>query len=320
LKRFLGRLAAVVGLLVIVAGIFFYRHPVWFLDRAIYYRLWRGHVTGKYVDLGSNRIHYYDAPPVGGGDGVPLVLIHGLGSRGEDWSTLIPSFTAAGFHVYAPDLLGYGQSSRPDVDYSIGLEESVVVDFMHAMHLQHADVIGWSMGGWIAMKLALDHAPMVDRLAVYDTAGTYLPAELPPGLFTPDDVAGVKRLFDVLEPEPRTVPAFIEADSLRKLQKNSWIINRSLDSMIGGRYLLDFRLGGLKQPMLIMWGGADHLIPPSVGAALHQLVPHSVFHVVEGCGHLAPAECSKPFVESTIRFLKAEPPLPPEVKSFPKPS
>jgi pimeloyl-ACP methyl ester carboxylesterase len=316
LKKTIGRAAAVLILLIIVAGVFVYRHPVWFLDRAIYYRLWRGHVVGKYIDVGSNRLHYYEA---GSASGIPLVLIHGLGSRGEDWSTLIPTFVAAGFHVYAPDLLGYGRSSRPDVDYSIALEETVVVQFMQAMQLPKANVIGWSMGGWIAMKLALDHPAMVDRLAVYDTAGTYFAAILPLNLFTPSDVEGVKRLYDVLEPEPRSVPAFIEHDSLRKLQKNSWIINRSLNSMISGRYLLDFRLGSLQQPMLIMWGGADHLIPPSVGEALHRSVPHSVYEVVDGCGHLAPAECSKPFLERTIEFLKAQPPLPPSQRTVPKP-
>ncbi len=218
-----------------------------------------------------------------------------------------------------PDLLGYGRSARPDVDYSIGLEEKIVVQFMQAMHLPKADVIGWSMGGWVAMKLALDQPAMVDRLVVYDTAGTYFPVVLPPGLFAPDDVAGVQRLINVLEPEPRAVPGFIAEDSLRKLQKNGWVVNRSLASMTNGRFLLDFRLGGLKQPMLILWGGFDHLIPPLVGEAIHQAVRQSVFEVVEGCGHLAPAECSKPFIDGTIQFLKAQPPMQGGKKTLPKP-
>jgi pimeloyl-ACP methyl ester carboxylesterase len=187
------------------------------------------------------------------------------------------------------------------------------------MHLQKANVIGWSMGGWIAMRLALDQPAMVDRLAVYDTAGTYFPAVLPEGLFAPNDVAGVQRLVDVLEPKPRPLPGFVAKDSLRKLQRNGWIVNRSLASMTGGRYLLDFRLTGLKQPMLIMWGGDDHLIPPSVGEALHRSVPQSVFEIVEGCGHLGPAECSKPYLDGTLEFLKAQPPMSVQRKTFPAP-
>ncbi|NYF81085.1 alpha/beta fold hydrolase [Granulicella arctica] len=317
MKRLL-RIAASLLLIVVIVGGLFYRYPLWFLDRPIYYRLWRAGVEGKYVDLGGNRIHYYEAQAKGGG-GVPLVLIHGLGSRGEDWANLIPTFAANGFHVYAPDLLGYGRSSRPDVDYSIATEENVVVQFMQAMHLSKASVIGWSMGGWIAMRLALDHPGMVDRLVLYDSAGIYFPADISPDLFAPTDVAGVQRLVDILEPEPRVLPGFVAKDSLRKLQRNGWIVNRSLSSMTGGRYLLDFRLGSLKQPMLILWGGADHLIPPSAGETIHKGVPQSVFEVVEGCGHLGPAECAKPYLEGTIEFLKAQPPMPPGEKTFPKP-
>ncbi len=314
--KHLWRAAGLLLLLAVVTGLLFYRYPLWFLDRPIYYRMWSGHVTGKYVNIGSNRFHYYEAGAAGG---MPLVLIHGLGSRGEDWSTLMPTFAAAGFHVYAPDLLGYGRSSQPDVDYSIALEESVVVQFMDAMHVPKADVIGWSMGGWIAMRLALDHPAMVNRVAVYDTAGTYFTAVLPPGLFAPNDVAGVQHLFDVLEATPRAVPAFVARDTLKKLQQKGWIVNRALASMTSGRYLLDFRLGSLTQPLLIMWGGADHLIPPHVGAEIHKVVPHSRLVIVEGCGHLAPAECSKPFLDNTIAFLKADPPLPPGESTFPKP-
>lgn len=314
--RLLRRAAGFAALLALLTGLLFYRYPLWFLDQPVRFRLWRHHVQSRYVDICGNRLHYFEA---GDASATPLLLIHGLGARGEDWANLIPVFAANGFHVYAPDLLGYGRSSRPDVDYSIALEQSIVMQYMRAMHLRKASVIGWSMGGWIAMRLALDQPAMVDRLVVYDTAGTYFPVDLPDGLFTPNDVVGVQRLINVLEPRPRPLPGFIAKAWLRKLQRNSWVINRSFNSMIGGRYLLDFRLFALKQPMLIMWGGADHLIPPSVGESLHRTVPHSVFVVVEGCGHIAPAECSKPFAENTIAFLKAQPPLAAQKRILPSP-
>ena len=100
----------------------------------------------------------------------------GRGLGGDD-----AGLAAQGFHVYVPDLLGYGRSPKPDVDYSISLEEKTVVEFMQAVHVPRADVGGWSMGGWIAMKLALDHPEMVDRLVVYDSAGVYFPATLAAG-------------------------------------------------------------------------------------------------------------------------------------------
>ncbi len=71
-----------------------------------------------------------------------------------------------------------------------------MTEFMQAVGLTRADVGGWSMGGWIAMKLALDHPELVDRLVVYDSAGIYFPATFGADLFVPADAAGVKRADD----------------------------------------------------------------------------------------------------------------------------
>src|SRR5439155_20554824 len=167
-------------------------------------------------EAGGYRLHYFEAAPAGGGGGAPLVLVHGLGARGEDWSAMIPDLAARGFHVYVPDLLGYGRSPRPDVDYSISLEEQTVAQFMQAIHVPRADVGGWSMGGWIAMKLALDHPEMVDRLGVYDSAGIYFPATFGPELFVPVDQAGIAQLMKALTPHPREVPGFVDDAILRR--------------------------------------------------------------------------------------------------------
>jgi pimeloyl-ACP methyl ester carboxylesterase len=308
------RVLAVLVLLVIVAGGIFYWNPLWVGDQLLRFRLWREGVKSEYVESGGYRLHYFEA---GVEDGTPLVLVHGLGARGEDWGAMIPRLAAKGFHVWVPDLLGYGRSPRPDVNYSIPLEEQVVVGFMQTMHVSRADVGGWSMGGWIAMKLALDHPEMVDRLAIYDSAGVYFPATWEADLFTPDDVAGVRKLVSMLTPDPRPMPEFAAEAALRKLQRNAWVVQRSMSSMTSGKDLLDFRLNKISQPMLIVWGSKDVLIPLPVGERIHEAVPQSVLNVVEGCGHLAPAECTTPVVESTVDFLRSEPPMRGGEKIFP---
>jgi pimeloyl-ACP methyl ester carboxylesterase len=230
---------------------------------------------------------------------------------------MIPGMAARGFHVYVPDLLGYGRSPQPDLDYSISLEEQTVVQFMQVMRVPRADVGGWSMGGWVVMKLALDHPEMVDRLMIYDSAGTYFPATWGPGLFTPSDVAGVRELMAMLTPKPRPLPNFAAEAALRKLQGNAWVLRRSMTSMTSGRDLLDFRLYQISQPMLIVWGAEDELIPLSVGEAIHKKVPQSVLDVVDGCGHLAPAECPRPVIDGTVEFLRSEPPMRGGGRTFP---
>src|ERR1700677_2592290 len=303
------RLIAVVVVFAVAAGCVFYFYPLWVSDQQIRLRLWREGVRSEYAMVDGYRIHYFEALPPQGVAGTPLVLVHGLGARGEDWGAMMPALAAQGFHVYAPDLLGYGRSPRPDVSYSISMEETVVVQFMQAMHVARADVGGWSMGGWIVMKLALDHPELVDRLMVYDSAGIYFPATFGPGLFTPSDTAGVRRLIAILSPKPREMPEFAARAALRKLQRNAWVLNRSTASMISGRDLLDFRLHNIRQPMLIVWGAQDELIPLASGETIHRSVPQSVLSIVQGCGHLAPAECSKPVIAGTVEFLKSEPPM-----------
>jgi pimeloyl-ACP methyl ester carboxylesterase len=303
------RVIAVVVVLAIAAGCVFYFYPLWVSDQQIRLRLWREGVRSEYAMVDGYRIHYFEALPPQGSAGTPLLLVHGLGARGEDWGAMMPALAAQGFHVYAPDLLGYGRSPRPDVSYSISMEEAVVVEFMQAMHLARPDVGGWSMGGWIAMKLALDHPEMVDRLMVYDSAGIYFPATFEADLFTPHDTAGVRKLMAMLTPTPRPIPEFAARAVLRKLRRNAWVLDRSTASMQTGRDLLDFRLHNIHQPMLIVWGAEDELIPLPSGEVIHQAVPQSVLDVIAGCGHLAPAECSKPVIAATVEFLKAEPPM-----------
>ena len=302
------RVLAFLLLVVVAAGLIFYRYPLWVADQHLRFHLRRAGVKSDYVEVGGYRLHYFEAGPQGGG-GTPLVLVHGLGARGEDWARMIPALAAEGFHVYVPDLLGYGRSQKPDVSYSISLQEQTVAQFMQAMHVPRADVGGWSMGGWVVMKLALDHPEMVDRLIVYDSAGVYFPATFGPELFTPSDPAGVRRLIAMLTPIPRKVPDFAAEAMVRKLQANAWVVNRSTASMINGRDLLDFRLHNISQPMLIVWGSKDELIPLASGETIHRSVPQSVLDIVEGCGHLAPSECSVPVLESTVEFLRAEPPM-----------
>jgi len=319
MRKVLLRCLAFLVVLAAIAGSVFYFNPIWVTDRGIRFELWRAGVKSEYVQAGGYRLHYFEAPAAAGGAGTPLVLVHGLGARGEDWGPMIAPLAAQGFHVYVPDLLGYGRSQKPDVDYSIALQANTVAGFMQAMHVPRADVGGWSMGGWVAMKLAIAHPEMVDRLVIYDSAGIYWPATFTAELFTPDDAAGLHRLMAMLTPKPIQLPAFAERAAVRKLRANAWVIRRSVASMQNGRDLLDFRLNRISQPMLIIWGAQDKLIPLTVGEKIHAGVPQSVLDVVEGCGHLAPAECAGPVIAGTVEFLKSEPPMTGGGKTFPAP-
>jgi pimeloyl-ACP methyl ester carboxylesterase len=304
--KVLFRLSGVFLLLVLALAVAFYLHPVWFNNEHTRFGLWHHGVESKYVEAAGYRLHYFEAKPAKG-PGIPIVLIHGLGSSGEDWAALIPLFAANGFHVYAPDLLGYGRTDHPDIDYSISLQAKFIADFMKAIGVPNADVVGWSMGGWIAAKLTLDHPELVDRLVLFDSAGIYF-GSFDTDIFTPTDNADLSRLNAMLQPDPPKITDFAARDALKMLQANAWVVRRTISSMTSGRDLLDFRLHALRKPTLIVWGGKDTLIPPSVGESMHHLIAGSSFAVAEGCGHLAPVQCAPVVFPVTLNFLKSDPP------------
>ncbi len=308
MKR-LGGLLVLVVLLAGVGGVVFHERPLWTEQQWTHFTLFLHRVQSNYVLTASgNRVHYYEAEPRIPGGGIPLVLIHGLADHDESWAPMLKRLKRAGFHVYAPDLLGYGRSPKPEGgDYSISGEEQYVAEFIQALGLQKPDVGGWSMGGWIALKLALDHPDMVERVVVYNSAGLRTNMPDPGNTFqitTPEDV---DRLVAKMEPGMKPLPRFVARDAVRRFQSNEPTTSRNMAAMITGKDLLDDRLPQLTEPLLIVWGSEDKLTPLSMGRTMHAMVKSSELNVVEGCGHLAPLTCDQRVASATADFLRSNP-------------
>lgn len=306
--RKLLRFLLLVVVLAIVGGLVFYERPLWVTLQVTHARMLYHRVQSNYVETAEGRVHYYEAEPRIPGGGVPLVLVHGLADRSESWVELLPRLRKAGFHVYAPDLLGYGRSPRPDdSDYSIATQEKFVEDFIQALGLQKTDVAGWSMGGWVTLKLALDHPDVVDRVVVYDAAGITFKKDFSDTLFhlnTPEDV---NALLARLEPHAKPLPLFVARDAVRVHHDDQMVVDRGMTSMLTRKDLLDKDLPKLQQPLLIVWGGDDALTPLAIGQDMHRMVPTSELDIVEGCGHLAPVRCPARVAKATADFLKDDP-------------
>jgi len=282
---------------------------VWVAEQGTHFGLFLARVQSNYVLTPEGRVHYYEAESSVPGGGIPLVLVHGLADRDESWAPMLKRLKRAGFHVYAPDLLGYGRSPKPEgSDYSIVTEEAFVVDFIQALGLQKPDVGGASMGGWVVLKLALDHPEMLNRVVVYDAAGIRFDgAAGTANIFHPTEPADVNKLLAMLEPEAKPLRPFVARDALRTLQEMQPVVDKGMASMQTGKDLLDGRLQGLTVPLLIVWGNLDRLIPVSAGYAMHGMAPNSELDIVQGCGHLAMKTCSARVAAATADFLKANP-------------
>jgi len=288
----------------LVLSILFYKRPLWFVDEAIHARLGLAGFHSEYVMVGPYRVHYFV-----GGHGKPLLLIHGLGARSEDWTPQMPSYAKNGFRVYAIDLLGSGRTDRPDIAYTMQQQADLVHGFLDAVHVQQADVIGWSMGGWVALEFALDHPRSIRRLVLMDSAGLWFHSSLTQDVFEPRTVPQLKRLEALLIPQPQYLPGFFQRDLLRAMERNFPVVRRTLESMLSEKDQLDGRLNQLGMPVLLVWGTQDLLIPPSVGLRMHHLIPQSVLQFYSGCGHLGPATCAGRIVPKVVEFLHSEPPM-----------
>ncbi|HLF27375.1 MAG TPA: alpha/beta hydrolase [Anaerolineae bacterium] len=115
------------------------------------------------VTLNDITLHYLDE-----GYGEPIVFLHGLGSCGEDW-VLQTQFFASRFRVLAPDLRGHGRSSKPAGPYSAALFASDVAALLDRLSIEHAHVVGLSLGGLVAQQLAIECPDRVRTLTLTNT-------------------------------------------------------------------------------------------------------------------------------------------------------
>lgn len=264
--------------------------------------IWIRGFRRRWVVVNGYRLHYLVGGPA---FGFPIVLLHGLGGRAENWRALAPYFVKAGFRVYMPDLLGYGRSPMPEnFSYSMRDEAGLTIDFIRALGLASVDLGGWSMGGWVAQLIAGREPELVRHLMLYDSAGLHVMPEWNPEVFIPSSPEELGRLQAIMEPNPRPLPRFLARDILRTCESRNWVVRRALTSMFEGSDVTDDVLPTLKMPVFIGWGEKDQCISVHQAARMHSLVPHSELHVAPNCGHLAPLECAHELGPQAVAFLK----------------
>jgi pimeloyl-ACP methyl ester carboxylesterase len=256
------------------------------------------------VVIAGNKIHFREM-----GTGQPLVLLHGLGGNSLDWAPVMAFYARAGYHVYAIDLLGFGKSDKPDIDYKIEDQVQMLRQFFAQEGISQADLVGWSMGGWVALKFTLENPTAVRRLAVDDAAGVYFHPTFAASVFTPSTPSGVNAFFHLMEPDAKPLPAFLARDVVRIMKsRHGWVISRAANTMMTGKELLGDELAQIKQPVLINWGADDELIPLSSGYEMQKKIPQADLDIYAGCGHLAPVRCSHAVAAKTLEFFAADTP------------
>jgi pimeloyl-ACP methyl ester carboxylesterase len=274
-------------------------------------------VEERRIDVDGLSIRYLTA-----GEGSPLVLLHALGEDALDWRWVIPALARA-HRVCAPDLPGFGDSAKPAVDYSPAFFERFLAAFLDALGIERAAVVGNSLGGLAALRLALSDPPRVTALGLVDSAGLGREISLAlrqltfPGYGelaiawskTPPGAAArawgrVPLLFarrtrvppEWLEEQYRLarLPGFLEA---------ALIAVRAHIDLGGQREVLLDRLPRLKMPTLILWGARDRVVPPNQARDAATRLRRGSLELVPDCGHLPHVERPDRFAAVLDRFL-----------------
>ena len=235
-----------------------------------------------------------------GDDNRALVLIHGAGGTLLHWPPRLRRLP--GITVYALDLPGHGDSGG-DSCAELADYRDTVLDFIGQLGLEQVILGGHSMGGAIALEVALTRPQQLDGLVLM---GTGARLNVAPALLT-----GLQNAFEATTAQiaraaygPAT-PDSIVADFAAQLQHASSAVVYN-DFLACSKYDVSSQLAEVTCPALILCGADDRLTPPKLSAYLHEHLPASTFHMVPAAGHMVMLEQEELVMAHLSAFLRAE--------------
>jgi pimeloyl-ACP methyl ester carboxylesterase len=258
------------------------------------------------VTVSGRRIHYDEA-----GSGPPLLMISGLGGGRSTWHDAMERLSAD-FRTLAHDNRDTGESDPETSPYSIADMAGDAVAFLQALGIQHAHVMGLSMGGFIAQYIALDHPEVVDRLVLVGTspaAGQALNNPLPP----PDPAEWIADPVERARQRlPQTVaPGYFDTrpGELERMAQQARGNRVTVEgyarqtAAISDTHDTRARLHEITAPTLVVHGTLDPLIQLRGGELLAEGIPNARLVAMPGVGHLPPREVTDQFCRVVREFL-----------------
>lgn len=266
-------------------------------------------LTPRTIDAAGITTAYLEA-----GSGEPVLMLHGSGpgvSGTANWQYNIPVL-AEKFHVFAPDIVGFGATERPaDIVYSLRTWTDHVWAFLDAHGIDKIAIVGNSLGGRIALQMATDHPARISRMVLMGSPGVGM---------TPTEGLAALRAY---EPSP---------DAMRALLRNFFAVNPALitDELVAIRYeasiadgafeayramffdprhkgselgITEEEVRAITTPSLLVHGREDKVVPLTVSVAMLGLLPKADLHVFSHCGHWTQIERADEFSALVSDFL-----------------
>jgi pimeloyl-ACP methyl ester carboxylesterase len=267
---------------------------------------------GAYLDAGGARTHYHEA-----GEGTTILFVHGSGpgvTAWANWRLILPE-AARHAHVLAPDLLGFGYSARPD-GFVYGKDAWVdhLIAFLDAKRVQRCSIVGNSLGGALALALAVKRPDLIDRLVLMGPAG--VPFTLTEGLdavwgYEPS-VEAMQNLitryfaYDASFATPDLVRLRYEASMQPGFQESyASMFPAPRQRWIDALATAPDDVRTIEAPTLIVHGRDDVVVPLAGSLTLLELIPNAQLHVFGKCGHWVQIEKRAEFTDLVLGFLGA---------------
>ncbi len=274
----------------------------------------------QHTQVGELDIAFIDS----GGEGTPIVFVHGLSSSMGFWEYQIEEL-AKTHRVLALDLPGYGASGRPDAPCTPPWYADVVADWMFAVGVERATLVGHSMGGQIVMEVALRHPERAERLVLSASAGfeTFSAgtARFMKDFWTESRAMEsseeqVRANFQTMvfnrmdQGVERMIQERVRLGQSPRFAGTSVAVSRSIAGMVD--HPVGERAAAIAVPTLLVYGTDDKMIPNpvftggttrTIAERGHRLIPHSRLVMIEGAGHTVHHDAPRAFNAAVSEFV-----------------
>lgn len=259
-------------------------------------------VTQSYVMAGSIKTACLSS-----GSGQPLIFLHGAGAGAVTWYPSIGAMSKH-FHVIAPDIVGYGESDKPEASYDRAYFSKWLKDFLLAVNIPKAHVVGLSQGGAIALQFVLDNPEMVDKLVLVDAGALGAQPSFASFLGMlwlnsfPSSLANrfYSRfiLFNTDNRDSNHAHYSVEIIK-RKGGKNAFRQGRGAAVSA----ISENSLRQIVKDTLIIWGENDQLFSIEHGEAAAKVMPNARLSRIQNAGHLPLMDQPEVFNNTLLGFL-----------------
>lgn len=268
----------------------------------------------KRSGLESHRIQVdgIDYAYLAGGNGPPLVLLHGFGADGNAWIT-VARFLTKDFYVIAPDIPGFGDSTkRFELDYTVTSQIKRLNAFVRALGYSKIHIGGNSMGGSIAGAYAYRYPDEIETLWLIAPGGirsskdSYFQAELKKGnnFFVIRDRAGYDLMLENTFAEKPFILNFVSGHFAQKSIRQFRLYSKIFHEVLAETLPLEKALENMTIPTQVLWGTEDRILDKSGGDVLCRVMPESKCELIEGAGHVPMIEYPEETAELFLTFIR----------------